>query len=238
MMKYLSIVFLFVESLMIAQNPQFPFKKEYNGDIVLIEDISKETYLAKLKKVNKIKNGSVGNWDKSMFDSLKVNYEGDSCFALKYGNDKTERFCSWKRNGSYQEYSLIGFIKKLNSILVAVAGYNIESFEGGSYVVTISIKNGEQSILRKHPAISPKGDKFVIGMYNMTSFEGGNGITFGRIEPGRFYYGQEIDGEKDGYWGALDPVWISNTEVVFLRKWRDKNTIEEKMKYCKMIVKE
>jgi len=237
MRKYLSIVFLFVASLVIAQNPQFPFKKEYNGETVLIEDINKETYMAKLKKVNRIKNGSVGNWDKSMFDSLKVNYEGDSCFVLEYGNGKTKKFCSWQKNGSYRKYRLTGFIKKLNSILVVEENYNIETFEGGTEVITISVKNGEQSNIIKHPAISPKGDKFVIGMYNMVSFEVGNGIMLGRIEQGRFYMDIEINGEKDGYWGAVDPVWISNTEVVFLRMWRDKKTTEEIVKYCRMIVK-
>jgi hypothetical protein len=216
------------DSLQGIHEPHFRMEISGEENSYIIEDISKEEYHLKLKQTDSLKNGSLQYWQDFTFDSSHYT-KTDSCIFIPLDSLKELKFCDSKNGNEYLYYNYLGYMRELHAVFLYSENQDKQE------IILVDKNNGDQYSFGHFPAFSPARKRYMVCSYNMEAFNVYNGFEIGTVGNGAYPRDIKIDGEKNGYWGADTPTWISENEIVFLRKSRKGE--KETVRHCKITIR-
>jgi len=205
-------------------------QKQVGEDTFLIEDITRQYYLKKIAHTDSINNGTIDKWPAQIFSSSFFEKK-DSCIVVYIDDGGHKRYCDSMAGKQFIHYHCMGLIDQANCFAIR------SETEVSSEIIFVSKRSGLENRLGQFPAFSPARKRYIVCRYDLVSYSIDNGFEIGTVKDGLLNYEMEVNGDNEGAWGADKPVWVSENEIVFLRKTMNAITREEEIHYCRIVIR-
>ncbi len=205
-------------------------QKVVGEDTFLIEDITQQYYLKRIAGTDSINNGTIDKWPAHIFSSSFFEKQ-DSCIVVHIDNGVHKHYCDSIAGKHFIHYRCMGLIEKANCFAIR------SETEVGLEIIFVSKLSGLENRLGQFPAFSPAKKRYITCRCDLVSHQINNGFEIGTVEDGLLNYEMEVNGDNEGGWGADKPVWVTENEIVFLRKTMNAITREEETHYCRIVTR-